>query len=151
METKFARAGTFCLNEACEAYGKVESPNLIKFGKTPGGVQRYRCKTCGKTFTATKGTLFFKRRTPVKDILETLVLLSDGVRISAISRAKGFKEDTILAWLRQAAQHAEAIEQVLLSDYRLSRAQIDGLWAYVKRKGKKGGSTPKRASSSVAP
>jgi hypothetical protein len=65
-------------------------------------------------------------------------LLAEGVRISRLSRAKGFKEDTILSWLREAALHSEALEEALLADYRLSKAQIDGLWTYVGNKGKKG-------------
>jgi uncharacterized protein (DUF433 family) len=116
-------------------------------------VQRYHCKSCKTTFTATRGTLFYRKRTPVKDILETLALLGEGVRISSLSRAKGFKEDTILSWLREAARHAEAVEEVLMADYRLSKAQVDGLWTYVGNKGKKGGMRRARRPESfgVAP
>jgi transposase-like protein len=138
-EKRLASAGTFCPKEECQHHAKVEAGNLIKFGKSKRGVQRYHCKSCGTTFTATRGTLFYRKRTPVKDILETLALLGEGVRISSLSRAKGFKEDTILSWLREAASHAEAVEEVLLADYELSRAQVDGLWAYVGNKGQKGG------------
>lgn len=67
-----------------------------------------------------------------------MALLADGVRISAISRAKCIKEDIILDWLRDAARHAEAVEAVLLKDYRLKRTQIDALWSYVGHKGQKG-------------
>ncbi len=133
-----ASAGTFCPKKECQYYAKVGMGNLIKFGRSRQGVQRYHCKSCGSTFTATRGTLFYRKRTPLKDILETLALLAEGVRISSLSRAKGFKEDTILAWLREAARHAEAVEEVLLEDYELSRAQVDGLWAYVGHKGQKG-------------
>jgi hypothetical protein len=64
-------------------------------------------------------------------------MLAEGMRISSISRVKGFKEDTVLDWLREAAGHAEQIERVLLSEYQVSQAQIDGLWTYVGRKEKK--------------
>jgi transposase-like protein len=133
-----ASVGTFCPNEECPHYAKVDEGNLIKFGRSRQGVQRYRCKGCGTTFTATRGTLFYRKHTPLKDILETLALLAEGVRISSLSRAKGFKEDTILRWLREAARHAEAVEDVLLADYELSKAQVDGLWTYVGNKGQKG-------------
>lgn len=141
--------GSFCPNATCQDYGQVGLQNVIRFGKTRSGVQRYRCRTCGKTFTATYGTLFYRRRTATKDILETLALLAEGSRISSLSRAKGFKEDAILEWLREAARHAEAVEAVLLRDYHLQRAQIDALWAYVAHKGQKGGPrpSPTRASS----
>ena len=134
--------GSFCPNQTCADYGQAKANHIIQFGKTSKGVQRYRCRTCGQTFTATRGTLFYRRRTPVKDILETLALLAEGVRISAISRTKGIKADTILEWLRDAAAHAEAVTDVLLADYQLSRAQIDALWTYVGHQGEKGGPKP---------
>jgi transposase-like protein len=100
-------------------------------------VQRFRCTTCGKTFTATTGTIFFRKRTPEHEILETLALLAEGNRISSLSRVKGFKEDTILQWLREAAQHAEQVEEVLLAEFQVKRGQLDALWAYVGNKGEK--------------
>jgi hypothetical protein len=53
-----------------------------------------------------------------------------GTRISSISRTKGIQEATSLAWLREAA---EAVEAVLLNDYRIGPSQIDGQWTYVGR------------------
>ena len=138
---QFAQPGDFCANESCPEYGRVaagQAPShLRKFGKTKGGVQRYQCKTCGQTFTATSGTLFYRKRTAEKEILETLALLAEGSRISSLARAKGFKEDTILAWLREAARHAEQVEAVLMADFQLKRGQLDALWAYVGNKGEK--------------
>ena len=66
-----------------------------------------------------------------------LGLVAEGDRISSLTRAKGHQEDTILDWLKAAGDHAEAVEAVLLADYRLERGQIDGLWAYVGHKGEK--------------
>lgn len=137
---QFAKPGDFCPNEACSDYGKLQNgqqQNLEKFGFTRKGVQRYRCQTCRKTFTATTGTIFYRKRTPEHEILETLVLLAEGSRISSLSRAKGFKEDTILAWLREAARHADQLEAVLMKDFQIKRGQLDALWAYVRNKGEK--------------
>jgi len=138
--TKFAQVGDFCPEETCPDYGKRQSDqqhNIIKYGKTKTGCQRYKCNTCGATFTETKGTIFYRRRTPEDEIVDTLALIAEGNRISSLVRAKGHKEDTIISWIREAGQHAEAIEEVLLSEYRLTRGQIDGLWAYVGNKGEK--------------
>src|SRR5574342_201629 len=143
---QFAKPGDFCPNEGCPDYGKLQNGlqrNLDKFGKTRKGVQRFRCQTCGRTFTETTGTIFYRKRTPEHEILETLALLAEGSRISSLPRAKGFKEDTILTWLRQAAQQAEALDEVLMKDFKIKRGQLDALWAYVQNKGEKKG-TPKR-------
>src|SRR5215216_7826695 len=144
-EHKLASAGTFCPNKECQLYAQVDEANIIKFGKSKQGGKRYRCKSCATTFSATRGTLFYRKHAPPKDILETLALLAEGVRISSLSRAKGFKEDTILGWLREAARHAEAVEEALMGDYEVSKAQVDGLWTYVGHKGQKGGAS--RASA----
>ncbi len=133
--------GDFCPNFTCPAYGQRQPDqgvkNIKKYGQTKQGLQRYYCKSCGQTFNATKGTLFYRRRTAPKEILETLALLAEGVRISSLARAKGHKEDTIAAWLHEAGQHAEAVEEILLADYQISRGQLDGLWSYVGHKGQK--------------
>lgn len=137
---KFAKLGDFCPNKTCPDYGKLQNDqqrNIQKFGKTRKGVQRYRCKSCGKTFTETFGTIFYGKRTSEHEILETLALLAEGNRISTLSRVKGHKEDTILQWLREAAQHAEQVESVLMAEFQVRRGQLDALWAYVGNKGRK--------------
>ncbi len=50
--------------------------------------------------------------------------------------------------MRAAAQHAEAIEEMLLAEYQLTRGQLDGLWGYVRNKGEKK-TTPKPMKRSV--
>jgi transposase-like protein len=132
--SKLVSVGSFCPNEDCPDYGETEHGNIIRYGKTGEGRQRFQCKTCKCTFNERKGTLFYNRKTDEKDILECLALLAEGVRISSIHRAKGIKEDTILSFLREAALHAEQIEAILLDDYQISRVEIDGLWSYVGRK-----------------
>lgn len=153
MTNQLAQVGQFCPNEQCELYGDVEAARIIRFGKTKNGTQRYRCKGCDRTFTATHGTVFYRRQASRATILETLALLAEGVRISSIARAKGIKEDTILDWLRAAARQAATVEEALLKDYRISQAQIDGLWTYVGHKGHKGGAPKARnkANSGAAP
>lgn len=143
---KFGKVGDFCPYESCPDYGKLqnraEKPNIIKYGKTKAGRQRYKCKTCGHTFTETKGTVFYRKRTKEADIIETLAWVAEGARISSISRVKGHKEDTIIEWIKEAKKHAIEIEEALMAEHKISRGQLDGLWAYVGNKGEKK-ATPK--------
>lgn len=138
--SKLAQVGDFCPNSDCDDYGKLQNgqqQNIIKFGKSKAGRQRYKCKTCNCTFVETKGTIFYRRRTPEDKILDVLSLIAEGSRISSLARAKGHKEETIIDWIQAAGQHAETIEEVLLATHRLERGQLDGLWAYVQNKGEK--------------
>lgn len=75
--------------------------------------------------------------------------MAEGSRISSLVRVKGHKEETILGWIRDAAEQAQALEEVLLVKYRLERGQLDGLWAYVGNKGEKRTiQKPKKAANS---
>jgi transposase-like protein len=156
--SNLAQVGDFCPNKNCPDYGQLQRTkprkNLKKAGKTQQGAQRYPCKTCGATFTETKGTVFYRRRTKKSEIIETLALIAEGSLLSSLSRVKGYKADTIGDWLlnaivhrslpQAAADHAEAIEEMLLKEYQLSRGQLDALWSYV---GNKGGKEPTPAVS----
>ncbi len=137
--TRLVSPGSFCWNPDCPDYGKVDLGNIVKFGYTKKGTPRYRCKTCGKTFVETKGTVFYGRHHSPETILECLALLAERTSLAAIHRVKGIKEETVLDWLREAARHVEEIEALLLANYHLTRAQLDALWTYVGHKGEKGG------------
>ncbi|HFE66999.1 MAG TPA: IS1 family transposase [Chloroflexi bacterium] len=106
---QIVNTGDFCPNQTCPDYGKLQGEqskrNIKKYGRTRNGTQRFQCKSCGRTFTATKGTIFYRRRTPMPEILEVLALTAEGTRISTPARIKGHKEDTILNWLEEAGNH----------------------------------------------
>ncbi len=130
---------SFCWNPRCSDYGKVNVGNIRKFGRTPAGVQRYQCNVCHQTFVETIGTVFFNRHRPQETIIECLALLAERNSLAAIHRIKGVKEETVMDWLRTAADHVERIEALLLANYQLTRAQLDAMWAYVGNKGEKAG------------
>jgi transposase-like protein len=137
---QFAKAGDFCPHPDCSEYGKRQDgkqKNIQKYGKTKRGVQRYRCCVCKRSFTATSGAIFYGKHTSEAEILETLALLAEGSRISSLSRVKGYKEDTILSWLRDGREHLEAVEEILLKHYRVKRGQLDAMWGCVGNKGEK--------------
>ena len=63
-----------------------------------------------------------------------------GTRSPAIHRGTGVKEETVTTWVEQIEPQMEQIEERLLRDHRLGRAQLDALWTYVGHKGEKKGS-----------
>jgi transposase-like protein len=138
---------SFCWNRDCPEYGKVNHGNIRKFGRTAKGTQRHQCKTCKQTFVETIGTVFYGRHHSQETILECLAWLAERNSLAALQRVKGIKEETVLGWLREAAQHVEQIEALLLANYHLTRAQLDALWTYVGHKGEKGGARKKRTEA----
>ncbi len=147
---RLAVVGSCCLNPACPRYQQVEAGNIIRYGKSRQGQQRYQCTECRHTFNAHTHTIFYRCRTPEKDIIEGLALLAEGVSIRGVARVKQVKPDTVQAWLWRAGAHAEQLERVLLERYALSASQIDALVSYVRRKGEKSLGT-KAASVGAAP
>src|SRR5947209_14581532 len=143
-EQQIATIGSFFLNEKCGDYKKINRKNVVKCGKTDTGVQRYRCKTCKKTFTETKGTMFYRCRHSEEEIVECMEMLGDRNSLAAIHRIKGVKEETVCKWLERAASHVEQFEEGLVRKHKLSRVQTDALWTYVGHQGEKGGSQRKR-------
>jgi transposase-like protein len=140
-----ATGGRYCPNQGCRSYQEVDAGNIIGYGKSRQGRQRYQCKVCKRVFNEQVGSIFYRKQTPAKDIIEALAMLAEGMGVRATARVKGIKPDTLLAWLGEASAHARQVEQVLLQDYELSASQIDALWTYVGRKGEK--KAAKRAAS----
>jgi len=138
-EKQIVEIGMFCQNEACEDCKKVNHGNMIKYGQTEKGVQRYRCKTCRKTFTQTKGTMFYRLRHSEEEIAECIAMVEDRSSLAAIHRIKGIKEETVCNWLEKAEEQVKQVEEHFIVPHKLSRIQADALWSFVGHKGEKGG------------
>jgi len=137
IANRLALAGSFCWNRECPDYGRTNHGNIVRYGRTGKGTQRLKCTTCERVFVANKGTVFYGRHHSPKEILECLAMLAERNSLAAIHRIKGIKEETVMDWLLEAANHVEEIEAILLTNYHLTRVQLDAMWTYVGHKGEK--------------
>lgn len=136
-----------CPHPDCPSHGSAQQ--VIKAGKDKRRRQRFFCKGCGRYFSPTKGTLFYRLRKSKKDFLEALAMLAERNSLAAVARIKGVKEETVARWLEKAGRHAEQVEEALLRDFQVSQVQLDELWTYVGNRGGKGGTPrPQRPESS---
>ena len=140
---QLAAIGSSCLNEVCVEYKKVNLGNVVECGKTDKDVQRYRCKTCKKSFTETKGTMFYRCRHSEDKIIECMAMVGDRNNLAAIHWIKGIKEENVCRWLKQANSHIKQFEEYIVKERKLSEVQLDALWTYVGHKGEKGGELKK--------
>src|SRR5712692_9410771 len=95
----------FCPNEDCEARGQVGQGNIVSHGKVRA---RYRCKTCGKTFSAQAGTMFEGLHKPKTLSMIVVTLLAYGWPIQAIVQAFGLDERTVESPARSGREPLEA-------------------------------------------
>jgi transposase-like protein len=126
---EFAPPSSFCWNEKCADYGRRGAGNLREFGFTRKGRQRWQCTSCQKVVAETKGTDFHGKQYDEQTIIECCAMLAERNSLAAIHRIKGIKEETVSAWLVEVAPQLEQIEQILFRDHKMSRTQLDALWA----------------------
>jgi transposase-like protein len=91
----------FCPNLACPARGQVGQGNI---GIHSRQEQRFVCKQCHTTFTATKGTVFYRLRTSAELVVTVVTLLAHGCPLQAIVAAFRLDERTVAAWWARAGQ-----------------------------------------------
>jgi transposase-like protein len=115
----------------------VNHGNLVKYGRTAKGTPRLKCKTCRHVSVVNRGTIFCGRHHSPDTILDCLALLAERNSLASIHRTKGIKEETVIDWLREAANHAQEVEEIMQAKYKLVRVQLDAMWSYVGHKGEK--------------
>ncbi len=77
----------FCSNLECPARGQQGQGNI---GVNSEIECRYICHVCEATFSATKGTLFYRLRTDGATVMIVVTLLAYGCPLQAIVKAFGF-------------------------------------------------------------
>jgi len=111
----------FCPNLECMARGQVGQGNIVSHGCKR---QRYRCKTCRKTFSAKEGTLFAGLRKPTEVIVLVVTLLAYGCPVQAIVHAFGLDERTVANWRDRAGRHCEQVHHALVEQGQLALVHV---------------------------
>lgn len=114
--------------------GHCGSTDTISNGSDRGR-KKWRCRACGRSFTATTGTPLWGLKTPAAEVAGALLVVLRRGSLRAAEEQTGHKYETIRKWLRRAAAHAEALTEVLVHELHLSAVEIDEFWSFVRQKG----------------
>src|SRR5438105_11791790 len=121
----------FCPNRACPARGQTGQGNI---GIHSCKDQRFLCTECRKTFSATKGTAFYRLRTSAETVSLVVTLLAHGCPLQAIVVAFGYDERTVAGWVARAGAQGQAVQEHLVEQPRdLGQVQADEI--RVKKQG----------------
>src|SRR5467141_2756297 len=122
---------TFCPNLACPARGQTGQGNIgIHSCKDKGFI----CTACHKTFSATKGTAFYRLRTSAETVSLVVTLLAHGCPLQAIVVAFGYDERTVAGWVARGGDQGQAVQEHLVEQPRdLGQVQADEI--RVKKQG----------------
>jgi transposase-like protein len=115
----------FCPNLTCPARGQVEQGNISVHSQRE---RRFICHVCHKTFSARKGTVFYRRQQAETQVALVVSLLAHGCPVQAIVAAFGLDERTVRAWLAASGAHCQAVQEHLVERPQdLGQVQCDEL------------------------
>lgn len=114
--------------------GHCGSPRTVSNGSSHGRRQ-WRCRECGRSFRTTTGTAIAHLKTPVEEVVRTLLVVLRRGSLRAAEEITGHKYETIGQWLRRAGRHADALTAVLVQDLHLTEVEVDEFWSFVRKKG----------------
>ena len=126
----------FCPNIDCKDYGLQNHGNIAirgKYGKNKDKDLLY-CRTCGKRFASTRATAFFGLHLSDDKIAQIIHHAAEGVGVRATSRLLDINKDTVNRVILRAGEHCELVLSNLLRSLKLNEAQLDELWAFVKKR-----------------
>ena len=129
--------GQPCPNPDCSHYRLMDRGNIsaISTYLTRSGTRRiFRCSACEQPFSETRDTVFFDLRSPEEKVMMALKMLLVKVALSDMGFVLGVTEETVLEWLRRAAQKAHEINTYLLRDLPVTQVQLDEMWNFIRRK-----------------
>jgi transposase-like protein len=124
-----AQATTKC-PKGCEAVS-------AKAGKRADGLQRYRCTSCGTTFSDSKEQEgIFGTKQAVNDTMARLALqlLVEGNSIRSTERITKLHRDTIMKLLVRAGERCEALLASKIQNVPVTDVQCDEIWSFVGKK-----------------
>jgi transposase-like protein len=111
----------FCPNLSCPAKGQCGRGNITSHSLQE---KRYMCEVCGKTFSASKGSIFYRLRTDPVTVMLVITLMAFGCPLQAIVVAFGFDERTVKDWWRRAGEHCEEVHEHLVGQRELDLQQV---------------------------
>ncbi len=111
----------------CKSLGK-------KNGKDRNGNQRFKCLSCGKTYTATEK---LEGKNLSADKIELCIkLLVEGNSIRSTERIANVHRDTIIRLLETVGERCLMLQETLVKNVKVADVQADEIWAYVGMKQK---------------
>ena len=123
----------FCPNIHCPARGRRDRENI----KVQSRVEkRYTCTVCAKSFSATKGTIFYRLRTDPMIVIQVLTLLAYGCPVQAIVQAFGLDERTVKKWHERAGEHCQALHEHIVEESQLDLQHVQADEIKVKMRGR---------------
>lgn len=121
-----------CPNPDCSLHGQTGAGTISLHSKKEN---RLRCRNCNKTFAATKGTIFYRRRYDEDTITCVVTLLAYGCPVQAICRAFTLDERTVTAWHEAASRHCQRLHEEMIESATMDLRHVQADELRIKAQG----------------
>jgi transposase-like protein len=105
----------------CPARGQTGKGNIHVHSQKD---ERYGCAVCEQTFSARKGTIFYRLRSDPKMVMAVIVLLAYGCPTQAIVKAFELDERTVRDWQQRAGKHCQQVHEHLVEHHPLDLQHV---------------------------
>ena len=110
----------FCPNMDCPDRGKIGDGNIVCHSQKE---KRCKCKTCGKTFSVTRGTALYGLKKG-NLFMMVVTLLAFGCPVQAIVQAVGLDERTVRSWWLKSGEQSERVHESVIGTSQLDLEHV---------------------------
>ncbi len=111
----------FCHNPACWAYGCRDEGHIVIHRQRE---QRYKCRRCGRTFSATTGTALYRAHKAADAVVPVVTLLAHGCPPQALVAAFGWDERTVARYQAEGGAQCRRVHEHLVEAGRVELGQV---------------------------
>lgn len=125
-----------CPNPACPSTASAKQSVFVRHSfltTRSGRKQRWRCKTCGRTFTRRSCTPYHRLRSTPTVFDLALTMSMEGSSKASITRTLGISRSTIGRWIERAASCARAFSDTVIQEVDAYEVQADELRGFAPK------------------
>ena len=122
----------FCPNMDGPDRGKIGEGNVICHSQKE---KHCKCKTCGKTFSVTRGTALFDIKKDAGLFVMVVTLLAFGCPVQAIVHVMGLDERTVRSWWLKSGEQSERVHESVIGNSQLDLEHVQADEIKVKTRG----------------
>ena len=110
-----------------------DHPKTHKHGQTSKGSQRFRCASCGCTFTDTFDTLYYRRQVTPEQVETMLQAHAEGSSLRGLSRIGKRADGTVVSLVNAASHKAQQVHNEDVKDVDCDAIAGDEMWSFVPK------------------
>ena len=110
-----------------------DHPKAHKHDQTSKGNQRFKCPQCGKTFTETLNTLYYRRQVTVEEVETILQTHAEGRSLRGVSRVSRRAYGTVVSLLRAASEKSQLVHNQSVQSVETEAIVADEMWSFVQK------------------